>query len=252
MSVKVWKYCLMAAAVSSADAVASQAQEVTPFDAAASYAARHTEHESDNDIARLSLGAAWAVLDGAVRLGLDLGVRNENFTGDYPAVVGSEVFYALERGDVRYGLGAQIGYAEDRGTAGTVGVAAEHFGKHVNLHGILGAYYLDSPQNTKGASQSSAYLQGDATWFVTEDWSVNAGMMVAADGDLWGIGSEYLAEGWPFSMFFEWGHATDTYRTIDRYNDLTVGFRYIPKRYTLQSYRRNNLSRMMAVYTEPQ
>lgn len=222
------------------------------FDLALSYSARETMNTSDNDVLRLNSGVSWGVGDGKMRAALELGVRNENFQGPYPSVTGAELQFARSVGNNRYGIGARIRDAEDLTTTSELAYTVEHFGSAITWRGMGGFQHLANTGHVQGRSQSSGFVQGEADLFLTDNWSVSAGLMADADGQIWGLGTEYRPSGWRTSLFLDWGHALTDYRGVSGYNDLTGGIRFIPRADTLRSFRRSNIARMMFRFVEVQ
>ena len=90
------------AAVIAVTGAAPVVAQNTEFDAALNYAARDEillpgdTEKSDNDIFRLTTALSWdAGYDGRMRVALELGVRNEDFNGNFPAVTGCALLHLI-------------------------------------------------------------------------------------------------------------------------------------------------------------
>lgn len=234
-------------------AVCAQAADIPAVDAALSYSARHTVELSDNDIFRATLGYTTSALDGSLRFALEPGVRNEYFQdGGGDPVGGAEVLFARRVGNQRYGLGARVRSASDRGTTGELAYAFENFATRMDLRGLMGIQALDKPEEVIGRDGGSLFAQGEMGFYVHDNWIISAGLMADSDGLIAGFGTEYRPRGWRASLFLEWGHAVDEYRGIPDYNDLTGGIRFVSKSKSLKSYRRASTARVMHRYVEVQ
>ena len=87
-----------------------------------SYFARETEAGRDNDIARFTYGQTEA----GARFALSAAFRNEaNFRGPYPVDLMGEYLRFWESGQGIAGVGARIGWVEDRETTLEIGLGQE-------------------------------------------------------------------------------------------------------------------------------
>ncbi len=246
----LWAMALCAAAGGAADRAAA-----VDLDAALTYAARHTQDESDNDIFRLSTGLTWSG-EAALRtrLGVELGVRNEDFSGDYPANYGLELVamrpWAGSLG--RQGLGVRARYAEDLTTTGELAYAVNTFGNFLDFRGLVGIQVVEDAAVVRNRETASGFLLGETTYFATDDLALSLALQGDEAGALYGVGVDWRPGRGPVSFFLEWGYAVSQYRDIDRYNDLTGGIRLVRRTESLKQHRRSGLDRVMHRYVEVQ
>ncbi|OSP54528.1 hypothetical protein [Pseudoruegeria sp. SK021] len=207
---------------------------------------------ANSDYLRLTAGLTWGVGDGKVRGALELGVLPDDLSGPFPASSGGQLQFARSVGTNRFGIGARIRDAKDLSTSSELAYTAEHFGQSLTWRGMGGLQYLSHTDPVPGRSQSSLFAQGEVDYYVTDNWSVNAGLMADTDGQVWGVGTEYRPQGWSSSLFLEYGSAINDYRGDSGFSAVSGGIRYIPGKDTLRQFRRSNIARMMARYVEVQ
>ncbi|MEV8466517.1 hypothetical protein AB0T83_06945 [Fluviibacterium sp. DFM31] len=236
----------------------AQAQNVE-FDAALNYAARDEilqpgDHDkSDNDIFRLAMALSWDALgDGRMRAALELGVRNEDFDGHYPAVNGFELAFGRRVGMQRYAAGARFRAADDLSTTTELAYSAEHFGRSIDWHGLFGAQFIADSDDVPGRDGPGLFGQVDGDFYINDNWLLMAGALADTDGAVYGFGTEYRFGDAPVSLFLDYAEAFDDYRGQRNYDSLSVGIRLIPKAKSLRSFHQSNLSRAMFRLVEVQ
>ncbi|MCA8884475.1 MAG: hypothetical protein KDA50_12135 [Rhodobacteraceae bacterium] len=230
----------------------------TTFDAGLAYFARdeitlpHGTEESDNDILRLTTAISWSAGDGRMRAALELGVRNEDFNGSYPAVTGGELVFARKVGDQRYGIGARLRSAEDLSTTTELGYSAEHLGQRFEARGFMGLQYVADPDVVRGREDTGVFGQVDTSLYLSDNWVLDAGLLADTDGEVYGVGSEYRFGGSSFSVYMDYAEAYNSYRGVESYDTLSAGIRFVPGTKTLRAARQSNLNRVMYRMVEVQ
>lgn len=238
-------------------AVPASAGETT-FDAALAYAARdeytlpNGVDKSDNDILRLTTALSWSAGDGRMRAALELGVRNEDFNGSFPAVTGGELVFARRVGNQRYGLGGRFRAAEDLTKTTELGYSAEHLGQKLDLHGLVGMQFLAEPDKVPGRDGTGLFGQADANFYLTDNWAIGGGFLADTDGEVYGVGTEYRFAGTSVSVFMDYAEAFNSYRGVESYDTLSAGIRIMPGTKSLRAARQSNLGRVMHRLAEVQ
>lgn len=247
------------AAVIAVTGAAPVVAQNTEFDAALNYAARDEillpgdTEKSDNDIFRLTTALSWdAGYDGRMRAALELGVRNEDFNGNFPAVTGGELTFGRRVGNQRYAAGGRLRSAEDMSTTTELAYSAEHFGSLIDWHALVGVQFVGDADAVPGRSGTSVFGQVDANYYVNSNWVITAGVLADTDGEVYAFGTEYRPGDSRLSLFLDYAEAFDEYRGQRNYDSLSVGIRLVPKAKTLRKFRQTNLNRTMFRFVEVQ
>lgn len=221
------------------------------FDAAAEYAARdelrlEDGDEIDNDFLRLTFGLTGdAGIDGRLRGALELGVRNEDFDGDYPAIGGGELVFARQVGRQRYGIGARFRTADELSTTTELGYAAEHLGDSFDLRGLVGVQLIADEDEAPGRDGSGGFGLVEATIYPQDDFALSAGILADGDGEVFSLAAEFRPGAAPVSFFVEYAEAFDEYRDVPGYDNLSAGIRFTPGLSSVRASRQDGLARIL-------
>src|SRR6056297_3361368 len=215
------------AALAVALAISSGAVAAQNWDAELSYAARDDAGagSGENDFARVSAGYAWPALDGRLRSGIELGLRNDDHAGDQATMAGLELTFARRVGNNRFAFGGRVRNAEGRTTTGELLYGVERFGGSFDLRGVIGLQGLSDTADVEGRAKASAVALGEASFWLTTDLVASAGLSGEADGGLYTLGVEWRPRGASYGLFLDWGQAIDEYRDVAGYADLSGGIR---------------------------
>lgn len=220
------------------------AQDMPSFDASVTYADRDAVTEGveggGTQISRLTVGYTYSALDGKMRLGAELGGPADGFDGAW----GAEADFARRVGNQRFAIGARVRGAEDLTTTTELIYGLEHFGEAIHLRGNLGLQGVADDDALSNRAQASGFLLGEAGLWLGDDWVLTAGLQGDSDGALYTLGTEYHPDGWPVSLFIDYGAAADDYRGSSDYADVSGGIRFVPSRLSLKSFRRGTLQRI--------
>jgi len=197
------------------------AQEV---DVETFYWARTTAGVSDNDILAANVGATWRGDTWSTRLGGAYGVRNEDWTGEYPSLAGVDLFRFRDLPDGRTGWSVALDWAEDRTTVleGAWGRAWDR--PQAVGRVTVGASVLADNDDVPGRDTLSPAAVGEWTWY-PRDWAaIGAGMQVDDRGVLGALRTDLkLAENASFRL--EWSYTENYYDFDGAYfnNDIRGG-----------------------------
>ncbi len=221
------------------------------LDLSLGYAARATYPDTDNDVFAATAGWTWdRPQDGGLRFGIIGGVRNEDFSGDYPAILGAEVLRFFADNALQYGFGARVVWSDDVETSGELAFGAQSFGTRHMLRGTLGlqAFSDDLPIR----EDTGVFGVGEFTWYGGSNWALRAGIQADTDGTVGALGGEMNIGRSDFSISIEYAPAFDEYRDNDEYDDLTVTIHYVPGYGSLQARDRGTPTRLLGRYVAAQ
>lgn len=238
---------LLAAGLAAAGPVGAQEYDLT-----ARYSARTTFPTTDNDILALSAGLTW--LDGqggGRRLVLSAGVRNENFSGIYPALAGVEYMRVHGRGEGnRLGYGARLDWAEDRTVAGELAAGWERFyGRH-DIRATLGLQ--GQGEELLGRDDLGVFGVVEYSFYPTDHLALRTGAQVDTDGEIVTAAVEMQIFETPFSFALEYTRAPESYRGRTDYDDLTGAIVWSPGRRALVDRDRALPMRLLSRYSAVQ
>lgn len=191
------------------------------------YRARTTLMVSDNDIFALNTGLTWQSETGGTRLGLTLGIRNEDWTGIYPRLGGVEALTYSNLGDTRRGIGARLDWAADRSTTGELIYGWERFSDDTTFRLTAGLQGVLERDDVQGRDRLAAFGVVEKSWYLNENAALRAGAQLDDAGFLMAAQGEIRLGRWPVSFFMEWTHTISNYRGERGYNDLSGGFVYV-------------------------
>lgn len=215
------------------------------------YAARETRPTTDNDLFFVDTGFTWADDRGFKRLELMAAMRNNDFSGDYPMVLGVEASRVLEREESLLAFGGRLNYADDITTATEAMVGYMRFWDNMSFRASAGAWATEG--NVPGRSQNSGLVGVlETSWYPAENWALRAGIQVDADGELaaftgeWNIGKSNV------SLLVETAVAFDEYRGQKSYDNLTVSLRWAPGHSRPQNRDRKVADRILHRFADTQ
>lgn len=197
---------ILAAIALSALPLAASAQEL---DVNTFYWARTTLGVSDNDNFAAEAGVTWRGGDWTRRISVLGGVRNEDWSGEYPGIAGARYFRFHDTAAGQEGYSLALNWAEDRTT-----VLEGAYGRMWDAPGgtwraTIGLAALADADKVPGRDALSPFVVGERTWY-PRDWaSVGIGAQADDRGALVALRGEVkLAANASFRL--EWSY-TDAY-----------------------------------------
>ena len=214
------------------------------------YAARATQPTTDNDLVGFSGGLTWERPFGGLRLGGFAGVRNEDFSGDYPSVLSVDVLGFRGAGAVQRGYGANLTWSEDREISFELATGLQSFWDRASVRGTVGAETLEN--SLYGQSDSGLFGVGEYSWYSGDDWALRLGGQADSGGTVAALAGEWRIGNSGLALSVEYALGLGDYRDVDGYDDLTIHLSFAPGFNSLKERDRKLPTRLLRRYVAAQ
>ncbi|MEM8553633.1 MAG: hypothetical protein AAGF71_02285 [Pseudomonadota bacterium] len=235
--------------------------ETAVFDGSLVYSARHSlltpsTGGSDNDLFFTTVGASWTWPDRTTtRVGIIAGAASDEDLDRQTGVGGFELLHAWSDPKHRTGAGLRMVWADDLTSTVELGVTHERFGvlaDWTDVRLVAGAQFVQDDDLVTRRSAQSAFGLGEASFYPGQNSAVRVAVLGDADGELAILAFEQRLWRLPISFFVEYAETQTDYRGFQGYNDLTGGFRFVPRKRSIKEDSRAGLARTFNRYVSVQ